>query len=77
MGMFDYVNFTVPCSRCGAEIVGFQSKDGPCELEHIDPWKLDHFYSSCSACGLYIEYNRRTPVRFDWLLDYDILGVPK
>lgn len=56
MGLFDYVNFKTKCPNCGATVDGFQSKDGPCELERLEYWKVKKFYSSCPKCNTWIEY---------------------
>lgn len=56
MGMFDEVDYTAPCWRCGEEISTFQSKDGPCLLKRLSPKKVRNFYRSCSKCGAWNEY---------------------
>ena len=58
MGMFDYVNFSMPCPTCGALIDGFQSKDGPCERRSLEPDDVDDFYSTCDSCGKWVEITR-------------------
>lgn len=58
MGMFDWVDFKTDCPKCGHEVDGFQSKDGPCQLLHLTPLMVDRFYSSCRGCKARIEYNR-------------------
>lgn len=58
MGMFDYVNFSIPCPHCGHEVEGFQSKSGDCCLETIEPWTVNNFYSGCDNCGAWIDYSR-------------------
>jgi len=56
--MFDYVDFKCDCPTCGAEVKGFQSKDGVCLLTTIKPWETCRFYSSCKECKTRIEYMR-------------------
>ncbi len=58
MGMFDYVHFEMNCPECGAIVNGFQSKDGDCDLEFIEPDGLDSFYSYCNSCKSWIEFNK-------------------
>lgn len=36
MGMFDWVDFKMRCPRCGEEVDGFQSKDGPLTLALVN-----------------------------------------
>ncbi len=55
MGMFDYVNYTMKCPRCGEEVDGFQSKDGDCCLSTVEPSSIHRFYTSCNNCDLWIE----------------------
>lgn len=57
MGMFDDVNFKMPCPECGKEVRGWQSKDGPCNLDLIEPDTVSNFYAPC-ACGCWIEFYR-------------------
>jgi len=56
MGMFDWINFKIPCPKCGREISGFQSKDGDCLLRCLEFWQVDNFYSYCEHCEAMIEY---------------------
>lgn len=51
MGMFDYVRFSAPCTNCG-EIIDedWQSKDGDCEMELIEPKDVENFYTHCPKC---------------------------
>ena len=54
MGMFDYIKFEAPCPKCGNIMDDFQSKDGPCNLETLEPWQVDHFYASCNKCKAWV-----------------------
>jgi len=56
MGMFDYVKYEAPCTYCGEKLVDWQSKDGECNLEMLEPKDVDCFYTSCSKCETWIEY---------------------
>lgn len=59
MGMFDYVNVAaIPCSKCGRPLSGFQSKDGDCMLDVIDPQFVASFYTICDHCGEFVTYAR-------------------
>lgn len=61
MGMFDYVNVSMPCPNCGTVIDQFQSKDDACNLDTIEPDGLACFYESCCKCGAWVEFNRPRP----------------
>ncbi len=59
MGMFD--NVEVPpayckCPVCDAELTDWQSKDGPCTMTLQQFYEVDNFYTSCDACGEWVEY---------------------
>ena len=56
MGMFDYVNYECICPECGSDVIGFQSKDGECYLNHLNPLSVDNFYTSCDGCDSWIEF---------------------
>lgn len=61
MGMFDSIvpsEEHVPCPKCGAHLSGFQSKDGPCELKELKPYEVDNFYTGCSECGTWVEFDK-------------------
>lgn len=59
--MFDYVNVQMPCPNCGELHKNFQSKEGRCTLDTIEPDGLSNFYGPCSCCGAWIEFNRPLP----------------
>ena len=61
MGMFDWVNFKAPCPNCGTEVTGWQTKSTDCTLSTVTPAEAGNWYSSCSKCGLWIEYNIERP----------------
>jgi len=66
MGMFDDVNVEIDCPKCGSTLNHFQSKDGNCELEKIDPENVLSFYDFCTVCKLHVSFDRRvskTPCR--------------
>jgi hypothetical protein len=50
MGMFDYVKFKKPCSKCGSDNVIFQSKAGNCTLDTVEPYTLNWFKGYCGEC---------------------------
>lgn len=58
MGMFDYVNAEIECPNCGRSVFGFQSKDGACIMQTVDPNCVSNFYSSCAGCKTWIEFSR-------------------
>ena len=59
--MFDWVNFKAPCPVCGAEVTGWQTKSTDCTLSTVSPAEAGNWYTSCSKCGLWIEYNAERP----------------
>jgi hypothetical protein len=63
MGTFDWVNFKVPCPKCGREVENFQSKDGDCLLSNLEFWQVDNFYSYCDNCEATINYTLNNDVR--------------
>lgn len=63
MGMFDWINVTLLCPKCGRTIHGFQSKDGNCMLECLEFWKVDNFYSYCDHCEAMIDYTLKEDVK--------------
>src|SRR5687767_491212 len=58
MGMFDWVNFKMPCPECGAEMTGFQTKDTDCSMAEVEPDATNNFYSGCEHCGAWVEISR-------------------
>jgi len=61
MGMFDWVNFKASCPNCGTEVTGWQTKSTGCSMATVTPAEAGNWYSSCSKCGLWIEYNAEYP----------------
>ena len=59
MGMFDYVNYNCECPVCGTQVTDFQSKDGDCLLERVEPTDVSYFYASCRGCGAWISFSRK------------------
>ena len=57
MGMFDYVNFKMPCPECGKEVTGWQTKDTSCDMNEVEPDVTNNFYAPCD-CGCWIEFYR-------------------
>lgn len=64
MGMFDYVHFEMDCPTCGAKVGTFQSKDASCNLDILEPDRLQHFYSDCRECKAWIEFFKPPPDPF-------------
>ena len=50
MGMFDDVRYKAECIKCKKLLVNWQSKDGECILDLIEPESVNHFYGYCSNC---------------------------
>ena len=61
MGMFDYINFKMPCPECGDVLCGWQSKDAGCDMEQIEPDSVNNFYTPCDNCGAWLEFSRNQP----------------
>ncbi len=57
MGMFDYVKYEANCQNCGSSLNDFQTKEGVCELETLEPCQVDNFYTSCDACKTWHEFH--------------------
>ena len=54
MGMFDYIDYECRCPNCECMLNDFQSKDGPCGLEILEPYMVDSFYTRCKGCGFWV-----------------------
>lgn len=61
MGMFDYVDYEMPCPKCGALLKEFQSKDAGCWLEIVKLSEVSNFYTSCRNCGEWVEFTLKRP----------------
>jgi hypothetical protein len=57
MGMFNYVNFEMPCPKCGEIVRGFQTKDGHLTMNLVEIEAVVTMYSTCE-CGHWIELSR-------------------
>ena len=73
MGMFDYVTVEPEqyCRNCGAELNGWQSKDGGCCLDRIHFSFVRNFYTDCNVCHHWHEFVRK-PTKFS-IDDYELL----
>lgn len=69
MGLFDSVNFRMPCPTCGRQLSDFQSKDGPCLMGIVEPLEVSNFYALCPGCRTWVEYTRKPATS---LADYDL-----
>lgn len=56
MGMFDYVKYEANCRKCGELLKEFQSKDGDCMMETLEPKDVQRFYTNCDACDTWNEF---------------------
>lgn len=73
MGMFDWVEFETDCPVCGKKVQGFQSKRAGCNLDSLEIWQVDNFYTSCDNCGTWIEYNLKEEIRKKFTInDYEM-----
>lgn len=63
MGMFDHITVEPQqhCRKCGAELHGWQSKDGPCQLDTLHFTMVNRFYAACDNCNEWHEYQRKVP----------------
>lgn len=58
MGMYDSINLEMNCPRCGNEYLEFQSKEGLCVLDRLNPEEVDYFYTHCDTCDAHITFIR-------------------
>ncbi len=54
MGMFDWIDYEGKCPKCGETLDGWQSKDGPCVLDMLEPWQVSGFHQLCEKCGAWV-----------------------
>ena len=54
MGMFDNVQLTVKCPKCGADVDGFQTKEAACVLDTLQPYEVSHCYAPCRECNAWV-----------------------
>ena len=54
--MYDNVNYKCDCPYCGAKLYRFQSKDGDCLLDDLEPEDVYNFYTSCKVCRKWVEF---------------------
>ena len=62
--MYDYVEYECSCPVCNNTVDGFQSKDGDCALEVLQPKDVDEFLSRCKGCGCWISFIRKSETEF-------------
>lgn len=60
MGIFNYVDYEMPCPNCGETVGNFQTKDGDVSMDVVDYWTVNNFYAGCQKCGAWIEFIRKT-----------------
>jgi hypothetical protein len=56
MGMYDYVYYKTTCPGCDEMLDDFQSKDGDCLLDILQPQDVEFFYTSCDKCNEWVEF---------------------
>lgn len=57
MGMFDYVRYSAPCTKCGATLTEWQTKDFDCLLNTLEPDSklISRWYTTCNGCDTWNE----------------------
>lgn len=74
MGMFDIIkNFEIECPTCGKLVTEFQTKDTACNMEYVDYWETDYFYSPCDYCDTWIDFVRKRPMLRVPIEDYKMI----
>ena len=64
MGMYDHIDYECVCPACHGKVKNFQSKDADRQLDLLQPNEVDNFYSDCSKCHLWVEFNKVKEGRF-------------
>jgi hypothetical protein len=64
---FDWVDYTCPCPRCGAEVAGFRTRDLCNQMDTLDYRIAYHFYARC-RCGAWLDFMRKPA---DGIEDFD------
>lgn len=62
MGLYNYVNFTMPCPNCGSSVDEFQTKEigdaGAVRMHVVAIESVKILLGQCPHCRLYIELDR-------------------
>ena len=74
MGMYDNIDFECACPVCHAKVIGFQSKDGECLNDTLQPNEVSNFYSSCDKCGCWIEFKSKPTTNYIRTVEGKIKG---
>jgi hypothetical protein len=53
--MFDTIHYKAQCPACKADVEEWQSKDGPCTLDVIEPWQVRRMYTFCPSCNVWLD----------------------
>lgn len=56
MGVFDYVDFEMPCPVCKAPLTNFQTKDGDVYMNTVDAFSVYEFGAWCDKCESEIDF---------------------
>jgi hypothetical protein len=76
MGLFNEVDVTLPCPRCGKEVKKFQTKDDTYDtlyMEKVDFWTVREFHSICDTCNSFVRVKLgKDKLKFLTLSDYTI-----
>ena len=58
MGMYNKVNYEGVCPVCHGKLCDFQTKDGDLCCSIVEPVSVSNFYTSCSKCNAWAEFNK-------------------
>ncbi len=51
MGMFDHVEYEADCPSCSMPLTDWQSKEGNCILDILQPFDVTEFHTFCTSCN--------------------------
>lgn len=58
MGMYDSIDLEMDCPNCGDKYLEFQTKEGHCVLDILEPQAVESFYTVCGTCDAHIVFKR-------------------
>jgi hypothetical protein len=73
MGMYDYVDVSLPCIKCSHILDDFQTKDTERTLTTVPYWRTHTFYTDCNNCGYWNEYTLKKDATRP-ITDYEPVG---
>ncbi len=68
MGMYDRVEHECKCPICDNKVNKFQSKDGKCRMEVLNPNEVSNFYAECEKCGAWLEFTAKGIMSFELIV---------